>query len=200
MFPKNNMAKRKKKLVIKTAKHWDAISNSTRAEILEVLSASGNRPATIKEIANTMGRSAELIHHHMAILLDAGLVNECEPRQLARHKEKTFMEVAEYWSYDIKSDPESFVDGFLRMTKAFSRANERKISNCMEGKTGKQLAELHREKILRVESGRLTETEYKRVRRHISALMEIFAKARTRTDGDLFTMLWSIVPVESDSN
>ena len=189
------MTKQRKKLVIRTDAHWEAVSNPTRAEMLEVLSASGTTPISIREIADAMGRSAGLIHHHMPVLQEAGLVLECEPRQLENRQEKTFIEAGAKWVYDIKSDPEAFVKGFLKKAKAASRANERSLEKAMASQSTAGLAAMHRNDVLRTETGRLSAEEAAAVREHIDAIMAIFSDARSRTEGEVSTMFWSFFPM-----
>ena len=62
--------------VIRTAEQFEAICSPVRAAIAETLLAFD--PMPVREIAVKIGRPVSLTHHHVGILIDAGIVVEKE--------------------------------------------------------------------------------------------------------------------------
>lgn len=186
---------RPKKFMINSIEQWEALSSPTRAAIIECLSAIG--PSSIKEIAVSLGRSPELIHHHMPTLVETGFVVEDEPRQLARHTERVFAYNGCEWVFDPKADPETFIEGMSKMAKAWSRANERLVSDALAGKDGKQLTRVLKSLTFRSESAFLRPAAEKKVRKHLEAIKAIFHAERSSNEGEHRTIYWSMVPLEN---
>ncbi len=185
-----------KKLVINSKERWEVLCSATRAAIIECLCAIGT--SSIKEIASALGRSAELVHHHMPMLLETGFVIECEPRQLARHTERVFSDCGLEWQFDPKTDPPAFIQGISRMARAWSRANERLVADAIAGKDGKQLTELMKTLTFRSESAFLRPAAEEKVRKHLDAIKKIFEAERSSNSGEHRTIYWSYVPIENE--
>lgn len=185
-----------KRLVINSKEQWEVLSSTTRAEILECLYAIG--PSSIKEIATSLGRSAELVHHHMPMLLDAGFVIERAPRQLARHKERVFSDCGLEWFFDPRTDPPAFIEGMSKMARAWSRANERLVADALTNREGdgEELVELMKSLTFRSESAFLRPAAEEKVRKHLDAIKKVFQAERATPQGEYRTIYWSYVPVE----
>lgn len=193
---KPRKAKRSNELIIKTKRQWESISSPTRASIIECLFAIG--PSSIKEIAASIGRSAELVHHHMPMLLEAGFVVEQEPRQLPKHTERVFAESGLKWVFDTQSDPDTFVEGITKMGRAWSRANERLLERAFKGKDPSEFPQLLKQITFRSESAFLEPSAEKEVRKHLEAIKEVFQKERASNKGVHQTIYWSLVPVDNN--
>lgn len=194
---KTKKTPRRKKLTINTREQWEVLSSPTRAAIIECLCAIG--PSSIKEIATSLGRSAELVHHHMPMLLETGFIIEKEPRQLARHTERVFSDCGLVWHFDAKTDPEAFSEGMSKMARAWSRANERLVAEALSEKTSKQLTETMKSLTFRSESAYLRPAAEEKVLKHLDAIKKIFQEERTSNKGEYRTIYWSYVPVDSNS-
>lgn len=196
---KSNTKKNKKpsprQLVINSPQQWEALSSTTRAEIIECLMAIG--PSSIKEIAASSGRSAELIHHHMPMLLETGFVIECEPRQLARHTERVFSDCGLDWFFDPQTDPPAFIEGMAKMARAWSRANERLVAEALANRDGDELDELMKSLTFRSESAFLRPAAEEKVKKHLEAIKKVFQNERASSNGNYRTIYWSYVPVEN---
>lgn len=185
---------RSRKLVIDSKEQWEALSSPTRAAIIECLSAIG--PSSIKEIAASLGCSAELVHHHMPMLLETGFVVEEEPRQLVRHVERVFSEGGAEWVPDVTSDPDAASVGLTKTAKAWSRANERLVAEALADKDGDELAALLKVLTFRSETAFLSPAAEKQVRKHLDAIKEIFKEERTSPNGKHRSIYWALVPIE----
>ena len=182
-------------IIVKTETQWEMLSSATRAAILEFLTATG--PSSVKEVANGIGVSPELVHHHVRLLVESGFVIKCEPRKLPRHIEQVFRSAASIWKLDTKN-PKRYAEGIKRMAKAWSRANQRILSQSVADKTGTQLAKFERAKTIRAETGPLDSADVKAIRRHLDGIQEIFKNARRKNDGkgSMHTIYWSFLPIE----
>lgn len=192
---KRSPKKSAKKFLINSIEQWEVLSSPTRAAIIECLSAIG--PSSIKEIAASLGRSAELIHHHMPMLVETGFVVEEEPRQLPRHKERVYADNGKEWVFDPKADPDAFIEGISKMARAWSRANERHIADALSGKDAKQLQQVLESLTFRSESAFLRPDAEEKVRKHLDAIKEIFQAERASNAGEHRTIYWSMVPLEN---
>lgn len=193
---KSRAKKGAKKFMINSIEQWEALSSPTRAAIIECLTAIG--PSSIKEIAASLGRSPELVHHHMPMLVETGFVVEEEPRQLPRHTERVFADNGLEWVFDAKTDPAAFSEGMSKMARAWSRANERLVADAVSGKDGKQLTQVMKSLTFRSESAFLRPAAEEKVRKHLEAIKTIFQAERTSNEGEHRTIYWSMVPLESE--
>lgn len=185
--------KTKPELLIKTQKQWTAVSSPTRAAILESITALGQ--CSVKEIAHSIGKSAELVHHHLPILLETEFVLETDPRKSGRHVERMFIAGADRWVFDPSLGSEEFVEGFLKMARAWGRANERMLADRLGQLTADERLNLPEALTIRSETARLSPDAKDQVRQHLQAIKRIFATQRTSDDGRLYTIFWSAFDV-----
>ncbi|MFN9605132.1 MAG: winged helix-turn-helix domain-containing protein, partial [Planctomycetota bacterium] len=82
------MDKAKDVFLISTEEDFDLICSPVRASVLEMLVAFG--PMPVREIAERMGRSATIIHHHVGILYRGGLLQGPQRVIRATHAARGF--------------------------------------------------------------------------------------------------------------
>jgi len=185
-MPKNN----EKICIIRTAEQFDAICSPVRAAILEMLLAFGPMPA--REIALKIGRPVSLTHHHVGILIDAGIVVEKEKVKRGRHLERIFELPCDDFRFDFGSSPKVAAKGMLRLVKTFGRFAERMFGRSLQ----RGLTPLMKEfATFRCETAHLSRDSTLQVRGHLQAIRKIFERERVSLGGDRFQVFWSFYPL-----
>ncbi len=176
--------------VIRNAGQFDAICSPVRAAILEMLLAFGPRPA--REIALKIGRPVSLTHHHVGILISAGIVVEKEKVKRGRHLERIFELPFDDFRFDFDTNPKVAAKGMLRLVKTFGRFTERMFGRSLQG----GLTELMKEfATFRCETAHLSKDSILQVRGHLQAIRKIFERERGAPGGDPFQVFWSFYPL-----
>lgn len=185
------MAKAGQKIfVVRTEAHFDALCSPVRAAILESLLAFGPMPA--REIAERVGRKVTLTHHHLGILVEAGMVAEGEKRKRGRHLERIFAIVPDDFRFDFDTHPKVAAKGILRVARTFSRFTERMLARSLrEGWT----ARMKESATFRSETARLRPESARRVREHLQEIRRIFEEERLDQEGDPFQIFWCFFPL-----
>ena len=183
------------RVVIRTRQQWDAICLPTRAAIIEQLNLGVQ---SVREIAEGSGFSTELVHHHMGVLLAAGIAVEHQARKLTRHTERLFALPPGGWAFDPESDPELFAEGIMRMARSWGNFAERTLGKAMEGGKGVD-AKFLRHFTLRSETAKLTPAAAQQVAQHLAAIKSIFQEQRANDDGERYMTHWTFFPIGSNS-
>jgi len=176
--------------VIRTAEQFEAICSPVRAGIAETLLAFG--PMPVREIAVKIGRPVSLTHHHVGILIDAGIVVEKEKVKRGRHLERIFILPFDDFRFDFDTNPKVAAKGMMRLLKTFGRFTERMFGRSLQA----GLTPLMREfATFRCETANLSRDSILEVRRHLLAIRKIFERERTTPVGDPFQIFWSFYPL-----
>jgi DNA-binding transcriptional ArsR family regulator len=185
------MAKGGQKIfVIRTEAHFDALCSPVRAAILESLLAFGPMPA--REIAERVGRKVTLTHHHLGILVEAGMVAEGEKRKKGRHLERVFELIPEDFRFDFDAHPKVAAKGIMRVARTFSRFTERMLGQSLKGGWTDRMKE---HATFRSETARLRPESALEVRAHLLEIRRIFERERLDKVGDPFQIFWSFFPL-----
>lgn len=191
------MDKSKDVFLISKEEDFDLICSPVRASVLEILSAFG--PMPIRGIAEKLGRSATLIHHHVGILFRGGLLREHAREKRGKHIERIFAVTTEDWRYDFETHPEVMAAGMLRIAKTWGRHAERLLTKALK-KNRRFMVPMRRFISIRAETGRLSEQAADNVREHLLAIRRIFEQERKRgSTGDPFHVFWNYFPMAHES-
>ncbi len=180
--------------VIRTAKQLDAICSPVRAAILETLLAFGPMPA--REVAAKIGKAVNLTHHHVGLLVRAGLVAEQGKVKRGRHMERVFHLPFDDLRFDFDTNPKVAAKGMARVAKTFGRFSERMLVRSLQG----GLTELMKEfATFRCETAHLPRESVLQIRQHLQAIRGIFEAGRAASDGkltrDSFQIYWAFYPL-----
>src|ERR671935_1665766 len=88
-------------LYLTTPEQFKAITGSTRPRILGLV---GQRAATTKQLAETLGLPKGTVGHHLKVLEDAGLVRVVRTRQVRAITEKFYGRTARLFLFETE-DP-----------------------------------------------------------------------------------------------
>ena len=190
------MDKAKDVFLISKEEDFDLICSPVRASVLEMLVAFG--PMPVREIAERMGRSATLIHHHVGILYRGGLLREHEREKRGKHVERIFALTTEDWRYDFETHPEVMAAGMIRIARIWGRHAERLLTKALK-KNRKFSIPMQRFLTTRAETGHLSESAAQSVRDHLVAIRRIFEQERRREGGTPFHVFWNYYPMAVDS-
>lgn len=190
------MDKAKDVFLISKEEDFDLICSPVRASVLEMLVAFG--PMPVREIAERMGRSATLIHHHVGILYRGGLLREHEREKRGKHVERIFALTTEDWRYDFETHPEVMAAGMIRIARIWGRHAERLLTKALK-KNRKFSIPMQRFLTTRAETGHLSESAAQSVRDHLVAIRRIFEQERRREGGTPFHVFWNYFPMAVDS-
>lgn len=182
--------------VIRTTAQWNAICSPTRVLIIEHLDACG--PMSAREIADRIGKSPELVHHHLPTLLRAGIIRDHAVRSRGRRKERVFELPPGRWSFDFKSDPALAARGMARLARTWARYTERMLARRLQ--KGEGITDSFARLVtIRSETGPLRPRAARAVRAHLRAIMEIFEAERERGDGPPHLINWAFFPCHDPS-
>jgi DNA-binding transcriptional ArsR family regulator len=79
-----------------TPRQIEAVGSPLRQEILEHLSHTG--PASVADLARLMGRRPTMLHYHMNLLRDAGLIQVAARRQSGKRTEALYRLAAQHFA------------------------------------------------------------------------------------------------------
>lgn len=190
------MDKAKDVFLISKEEDFDLICSPVRASVLEMLVAFG--PMPVREIAERLGRSATLIHHHVGILFRGGLLREHAREKRGKHMERIYAVTTEDWRYDFETHPEVMATGMIRIARIWGRHAERLLTKALK-KNRKFSISMQRFLTTRAETGHLSEQAAQSVRDHLTAIRRIFEQERRKEGGAPFHIFWSYFPMAVDS-
>ena len=190
------MDKAKDVFLISKEEDFDLICSPVRASVLEILVAFG--PMPVREIAERLGRSATLIHHHVGILFRGGLLREHAREKRGKHMERIYAVTTEDWRYDFETHPEVMATGMIRIARIWGRHAERLLTKALK-KNRKFSISMQRFLTTRAETGHLSEQAAQSVRDHLTAIRHIFEQERRRDGGAPFHIFWNYFPMAVDS-
>jgi len=188
--------KAKDVFLISKEEDFDLICSPVRASVLEILVAFG--PMPVREIAERLGRSATLIHHHVGILFRGGLLREHAREKRGKHMERIYAVTTEDWRYDFETHPEVMATGMIRIARIWGRHAERLLTKALK-KNRKFSISMQRFLTTRAETGHLSEQAAQSVRDHLTAIRHIFEQERRRDGGAPFHIFWNYFPMAVDS-
>lgn len=84
---------RSRRYLIRKPKQLSALVSAVRQEIADILGERG--PASVAEIATTLGRPADALYFHLRAMMRAGLVRQAGYRKRGRHKEALYQTAGE---------------------------------------------------------------------------------------------------------
>lgn len=107
-------------LIITEPERVKVLSEETRFRILQLLR---NRPMTINELSNSLGRDRTTVYRHVKILEEAGLVEELE----VQGNERVYTRSARLFL--IKADPDESIEEFRQ---AYLQVEAEKLVGILE--------------------------------------------------------------------
>lgn len=160
---------------IRTAQQWDAACHPVRAELAEWMTVLG--PASARELARALTRSPELVHHHLRIMLDAGLVQVHSVRKLVRHAERLYSLTGLVWRFDFETHPLVARRGIVKLQRTWSRASGRLLAKRV---ARGQVVDANFGRLIHCasETGALSPEGLALLKHHLTAINHLFAEAR----------------------
>lgn len=180
---------------METPDQWAAFCSGVRFEILSCLDGLGE--ASVAELAFSMDRSADGLYRHVKILLDAGLIHECEVRRVGRQSESVYRLAAEHPVVDV--DARS-AEGRERMHCVFrmvQREARRGFDAALEAELCRNAPD-DRNTWVRCTQGWLDADDMGELGTLLDQLEAFFAARQTRRPGALHTYSIAVNPVHRD--
>jgi DNA-binding transcriptional ArsR family regulator len=180
---------------METPQQWSAFCSGVRFEILSCLDGLGE--ASVAELAFSMDRSADGLYRHVKILLDAGLIEECDVRRVGRQSEAVYRMSAEHPVVDVDARSAA---GRERM-RDVARMVAREAIRSFEGALAAELcrnADDDRNTWVRCTQGWLDADDLVELRRMLDELDAFFATRQTRRPGALHTYSIMVNPVHRE--
>jgi DNA-binding transcriptional ArsR family regulator len=170
-----------------TARQIEAVGSPLRQEILEHLSHTG--PASVADLARLMGRRPTVLHYHINLLRDTGLIRVAARRRSGRRSEALYRLAAQHFAVLGRAGADPSDQGVASTLGATLRLAQRDALRAIRSArvaghgSGRNL-------YLRRHRAPLTAASLREVNRLIDRLEQIFVaevKSRTRggaADGD----------------
>lgn len=159
-----------------SAEVWEVCASPVRAEILSLFEAMGR--ATVRELADAMDRPADGLYHHVHRLESVGIIEEHSRRPAIRGTEVVYTYRPDQFFPNV--GPEH-ADRIVRFTQAMVGGIIRSAGQAIAAGAARFRSQSDTNTTLRFETAKLKDAERARVVEHITAIVEIFDAARTRT-------------------
>lgn len=185
-------------IVVETPEAWDAVTSIVRIEMLTLFEGKG--PSTVSELAESMGRPADGLYHHIHVLERGGLVEQIgtAPAPSGRRSEAVYGLTGHKIRLSIQ--PEHF-DRRSRATKAVFNKVHRLLDRAFRLP---KFTEPEQRVFVRSNTGVLSGGQERRLHELLEEIESIFRDAREqpvdveREEGQRVTTLFVIAPVEEN--
>ena len=185
------MARKRRELVIRTAKQLRALRTPLRQEIVRALTRLG--AASVRELADELGREPATLYYHVHALVKAGLVRDDGLRKLGGRPEKLYSLVAQRILIDRDSASRPFLSALLELNRSTLRTAERELeASVMARRTGEPDDTTM---LLRL-SSRLKPRDAARAAAMLRGALEFMAERDAPGSGDLHTVTVALVRTE----
>lgn len=181
---------------ISDLKQIEALVSVTRQEIMDAMAMAG--PASIKEIADLLGRAPDSLYYHFRLLEKVKLLKRVEVRPGARREETVFDVTIRPLAIEVeqgrdKARQSKVRKAVLKIATAFLRLGERGFRTAVEAGA----AILHGEE-RNAAAGRittwLTREEIRFVEEHLRTVVEFCRERRTQSGGKLYAFTYALHP------
>lgn len=172
---------------------WEVLVAPARAEIVETIRLLG--PCSIAEIAEAIGRPADTLYRHIALLTEAGFLRDAGTRKGDRNIERLVDTVADDFVIDFEDDAGVAENRAIVATaNSFLGAMGRAVR---DSAAARQLvfADEQRNISINYELSWLRPEDYQEVRSLIRRLKQIMDDGKTRREGQLYMTLAMACPV-----
>jgi DNA-binding transcriptional ArsR family regulator len=176
-------------LVIRDAEKLRALRTPLRQELLQSLI--GMEEATVKELAQSVGRAPAAIYYHVHELEKAGLVRRSEARRTGSRMGTAYRPVAERIVIDRRVRSQAFVGALAGLHRAALSKAEREITAALARESA---AEPRDESVafLRLTT-RLSRKDAREARRRLKELARFMSEHSRREGGELLSLTAALV-------
>lgn len=171
-------------------KALEAVASPARQELLSAL---GNGPATVTELAERLGRTRQALYYHVRQLAGAGLVREAGERGAGRDRERVWALAVERVAVGARAGhrrdlatADRAVGAMLRLTAREVRAA---IASGASARTGAR-----RELLALRGKSRLEPQELARLNGQLEAIERLLVRAKARPAGRLYSLTIVLTP------
>ncbi len=172
---------------------WEVLVAPARAEIVEAIRLLG--PCSIAEVAEAIGRPADTLYRHIALLTEAGFLRDAGIRKGDRNLERLVDTVADTFVIDFEDDTGAAENRAIVATaNSFLGAMGRAVRDSASARQ-LVLAEQDRNILINYELSWLRPEDYQEVRVLINRLKQIMDDGKTRREGRLYVTLAMACPV-----
>ncbi len=169
-----NIARRKKTLLIKSAKQVRALRTPLRQEIVQALTRLG--ACTVRELANELGHEPAALYYHVHALEEAGIAVETDRRRRGGGRpESIYRLVAERIMIDRNETSGPFLSALAELQRASLRTAERELTRAVEARSDGPAADTASPMLLRI-SSRLRPRDAARAAKLVRELAEFLAE------------------------
>ncbi len=168
-----SMARRKKMLLIKSAKQVRALRTPLRQEIVQALTRLG--ACTVRELANELGHEPAALYYHVHALEEAGIAVETDKRRGGGRPESIYKLVAEKIVIDRSETSGPFLSALAELQRTTLRTAERELTRAVEASGDGPAAETASPMLLRI-SSRLRPRDAARAAKLVRELAEFLAE------------------------
>jgi predicted transcriptional regulator len=182
------------------ATHWveradqlKCLASPVRMDIVDHLS--GRPPASIKELADDIGRQASSIYHHVQLLVDVGLVVEAGTRVVNRKSEKLYATAAPRMRLKKALGDSRNAPVMREVVAALCREAERDFSRGLTQKGETQGP--HRTLGFYRQVNRVSKSSLKRINALLDEIAEILWQDPD-PKGERIALTWMMSPLERD--
>jgi DNA-binding transcriptional ArsR family regulator len=189
-------AKRENLVHIRTPAQWRAMGSPVRVEMLEVMRRLG--PLSLAEVAQRLDRPADGLYHHARVLLSAGIIRVVERRTSPRAQRNGARPEAVYElagkriKVDLSSATGAKHSPLLRMIGSLHRASLRALATAQ---SAGRLNDPPTNWSYGWEVAWLNKSNFKKVRKHLDAIVEILDAGRASSGGALYHLQTLAIPV-----
>jgi Predicted transcriptional regulator len=172
---------------------WEVLVAPARAEIAEAIRLLG--PCSVAEVAEAIGRPADTLYRHIALLTDAGFLRDAGVRKGERNLERLVDTVAD--DFVIGFEDGSGADenrAIVATANSFLSAMGRAVR---DSAAARQLVFTDKDRNISInyELSWLRQEDYHEVRALIRRLKQIMDDGKTRREGRLYMTLAMACPV-----
>ncbi|MCP3144045.1 ArsR/SmtB family transcription factor [Pyxidicoccus xibeiensis] len=161
----------------------------------EVLGAFAEGPATVRTLAERLGRSRQALYHHLEILERTRLVEVTGEVGEGRNREKVYGLCAEGLELTDAPASRSEVQTAVRASQAMLRLTSREVSTAILA-SGLRLSGPERELVALRAKVRLSPQKLRELNAHLDAIHALFATTADAAKGDaLYAVTLVLTPV-----
>ena len=177
------MARRKKTLIIRSARQVRALRTPLRQEIVQALTKLG--ACTVRELADELGHEPAALYYHVHALEEAGIAVETDKRRGGGRPEGVYELVAERILIDRKETSGPFLSALSDLQRATLRTAEKELEAALKAREPKDASDAST--LLRLAS-HLKPQDAARARKMIHELVEFLAKKDNAGAGDTYSL------------
>lgn len=182
------MARRKRKLVIKSAPQLRALRTPLRQQMVRALLEFGE--CTVRELADELGREPAALYYHVHALIEAGIATETGQRAGGGRPERIYSLVADRMVIDKSVTSGPFLAALADLNRATLRTAERELAASVRARTGGGPDD--RTSLLRL-AARLKPRDAARAAKMLHEVVEFLADHDDADAGDTYSLTVAFV-------